>query len=146
MMLKYLVTLFISIVMLPSCKSLKETNVESPVNICESMTFNNTPFSEIETDYYSVDSVYIENNCLVIWANYGGGCGDASFKLYYSDKVMESSPPKTNLFLQLKDQDHCRAIVQQKLYFNLSFFDNYANEDGITLRLSGLDKSVFYRN
>jgi protein involved in sex pheromone biosynthesis len=146
MKLKWLVIISVCVMMISSCHSSKKTAAvtESP-NECESMTFNKSALSNIQTDYYSVDSMYIENDCLVIWVNYSGGCGDADFTLYYSDRVMESMPPKSNLLLQLVDQDDCRAIVEQKLYFNLSFFDNYAIQDGINLRLSGIGKTVLYK-
>ena len=109
------------------------------------MTFTDQPFTEIETDYYQVDSVFITGNCLNIWATYSGGCGDSEFTLFYNNLIMESMPPKANLMLKFSDQDNCRAIVQQKLTYNISFFDDYAKEDGIRLRLAGVGKTVLYK-
>lgn len=124
-------------------KKTTKTNVEAD-DVCESMVFTDQPVNNISTDYYTIDTLFITDNCLNIWVSYSGGCGDADFKLYYSKRVLESMPPKTNLLLQLTDNDPCRAIVQQKLFFNLSFFDEYANKDGIRLKFAGSDKSVMY--
>ena len=136
------------IILLVSCKSSRKA-AENNINIdnfCESMTYNSSAVDNISTDYYSIDTLFIDNNCLNIWVSYVGGCGDSDFKLYYSDIVYESMPPTTNLLLQLNDNDPCKAIVQQKLYYNLSFFDEYKQNNGILLKLSGIDKSVLYTN
>ncbi len=129
-----------------SCSTSKKTaqNKDKEEDICESMTFNTRPVNNISTDYYTIDSLFIIDNCLNIWASFSGGCSAFEFKLFYSNRVMESMPPKTSLLLQLTDNDPCRAIVQQKLFFNLSFFDEYLNKNGIILKLAGTDKSVSY--
>ncbi len=136
------VTVFIS-----SCKTSKKVIQlgDGAKDICESMTFNNRPVNNIVTDHYTIDSLFITDNCLNVWASFSGGCGAFEFKLFYSNNVIESMPPETSLLLQLTDNDPCRAIVQQKLFFNLSFFDEYLNENGIILKLAGSDKSVLYK-
>ena len=129
-----------------SCHTVKKiVKIEEAVEVCESMTYTNQQFSDIVSDYYSLDTIFVVNNCLNIWVSYSGGCGDAEFELYYTNKVMESMPPKSNLLLQLIDNDDCRAIVQQKLFYNLNFFEEYAKKDGITLRFAGIGESVFYK-
>ena len=136
-----------SIILINSCNTSKKAAQTKNIveDICESMTYNENPVDNISTDYYSIDSLFITNDCLNIWVSYGGGCGDADFKLFYSNRVMTSMPPKTNLLLQLTDNDPCRAIVQQKLFFNLSFFEEDANKDGILLNLVGSKKSIMYK-
>jgi len=131
-----------------SCHTVKKTaSIEdAPLDVCESMTYTDQQFSNIHSDYYSLDTVFVVNNCLNIWISYSGGCGDSEFSLYYTNKVMESMPPKSNLLLQLIDNDDCRAIVQQKLFYNLNFFEEYAKKEGITLRFAGIGESVFYKN
>ena len=139
--------LLLTIIILTSCHSAKETTniVDETPNICESMTYNNQAVDNISTDYYSIDTLFINNNCLNIWVSYGGGCGDADFKLYYSNNIDKSNQPKTSLLLQLIDNDPCRAIVQQKLFYNLSFFDGYAEKDGILLEFAGSNNSLMYK-
>lgn len=142
-----IITLVLTALLLNSCHtSKKATDAESNMVVfCESMTYNSQPVNNISTDYYTIDTLFIVDNCLNIWVSYGGGCGDADFTLYYTNRVMESMPPKTSLLLQLTDNDPCRAIVRQKLFYNLSFFEEYANRDGILLKLSGKGESVLYK-
>jgi len=145
--MKSLLTITLSIFLLSSCNTSKkiEQPQEANFEFCESMTYNTTSVSNIATDYYKVDTVFITNNCINIWVSYSGGCGDADFTLYFTDIIKESVPPKTNLRLQLLDNDPCRSIVQQKLYYNLNFFDSYAINDGIIFQLVGSDMSVLYK-
>lgn len=141
------ISLVLVITLCNSCSSSKKSaqNKDKAEEICEAMTYNSRPVNNIATDHYTIDSLFIIGNCLNIWASFSGGCGAFEFKLLYSNKVMESMPPKTNLLLQLTDNDPCRAIVQQKLFFNLSFFDEYADKDGILLNLAGTEKCVLYK-
>ena len=138
----------ISIILISSCNtSKKATRIKDATeDICQSMTYNESPIDKISTDYYSIDSLFITDDCLNIWVSYGGGCGDADFKLYYSGRVMKSMPPQTSLLLQLIDNDPCRAIVQQKLFFNLSFFEEDASKSGILLNLVNSERSIMYKN
>ena len=135
------------VLFLASCNTSK--NVVQQENImneeCEAMTYNKSPVSNISSDYYQIDTLFIADNCLNIWVSYGGGCGISSFSLYYNDKIQKSEPPTTILRLQVTDEDPCKATVQQKLYYNLSFFDEYYDQDGILLELSGSKKSVLYK-
>ena len=146
-MKNFLFTIFtLTIILLASCNTSKKVanNIDSTDNFCEAMTFNSTTVDNISTDYYSIDTLFIENDCLNIWVSYSGGCGDSDFKLYFSNIVNHSDIPRTSLLLQLINNDPCQAIVQQKLYYNLSFFDEYKLNTGILLELSGTDKSVMY--
>lgn len=143
-----IISLVFSIVFISSCNTSKKVSQtgDGIVDICESMTFNNRPVNNISTDYYTIDSLFITDNCLNIWVSYSGGCGDSEFKLLYSNKILESIPPKTSLLLHLTDNDPCRAIVQQKLFFNLNFFEEYADKDGIILKLAGTEQYIIYNN
>lgn len=131
-----------------SCKSTIKTSqqkADEPNITCEAILFTEDAYTELETDYYQVDSVFITGSCLNIWVTYSGGCGDSEFKLYYNNLIMQSMPPKANLLLQFTDNDNCRAVVQQKLYYDISFFDEYAENEGINLRLAGIGKPVTYK-
>jgi hypothetical protein len=146
-MYKLTTIILLTTLLVTSCRTSKKIEIPQAKidDICESMIFNISSVNNISSDYYTVDTIFIANDCLNIWVSYSGGCGDADFSLYYNDNIQESMPPKTSLRLQLADNDPCRAIVQQKLYYNLSFFDDYANKNGILLVLSGNDKSVLYK-
>ncbi len=132
-----------------SCKSTIKSSqkkaVDNSVETCEAISFTELSYTELETDYYQVDSVFIIDNCLNIWVSYSGGCGDSEFNLYFNNLIMESMPPKANLLLQFKDEDNCRAVVQQKLYYDISFFEEYASNEGINIRLAGIGKPVLFK-
>ncbi len=139
--------IIIALFILASCNSSKNTVQQANIIVeeCESMSYNKSPVGNISSDYYQIDSLFIAHNCLNVWVSYSGGCGDVSFNLFYTDKLQKSTPAKTILRLQLTDNDPCKATVQQKLYYNISFFDEYANIDGITFELAGSNKSVEYK-
>ncbi len=145
--MKRITIIIIAIFIFASCNTSKNTvqQINYIDEECEAMTYNKSPVSNISSDYYQVDTLFIANNCLNIWVSYGGGCGISSFNLYYNDKVQNSVPPKTILRFQITDEDPCKATVQQKLYYNLSFFDDYYNQDGILFELSESKKSVLYK-
>ncbi len=146
---KYLILITCIVVLFSACKSPKHIDNTSQNNIddnqCISMIFTDKPYSEIESDYYQVDSVFIESNCMNIWVTYSGGCGDSEFILYYNNLIMNSMPPKANILLVFKDYDDCRAEVQEKLKFNVSFFDDHLKNGGINIRLAGIGKSILYK-
>ena len=147
MKLHFNILIVLIFAILASCNSSKKVSAvdDNIIDVCESMTFSDQFFDKVPSDYYSLDTMFLVDNCLVIWVSYSGGCGDANFKLLYSDKIIKTTPPRINLMLQLSDDDDCRAIVQQKLFYDVSFFEDYAEETGINLRLTGIGNTVFYK-
>jgi len=104
-MKKLLFALLIALITVSCGSSKKITKEENTITEpCEAIVFIDKPYTEIETDYYSLDSLFIENGCLNIWVSYGGGCGDAEFALYYNNIVLESFPPQANLIDQKTKQ------------------------------------------
>lgn len=148
MKIVFQIFVLVSILSVLSCKSLKKTpttNSEEP-ELCEPLSFMSSVYADMETDYYSIDSLFISGNCLNIWASYSGGCGNSEFKLLYDNKIIKSTPPSAILMLTLDDDDNCRAVVQQKLYYDLSFFEEEARDKGIVLKLAGIQKSLLFKS
>lgn len=141
--LTYVIVIITTLCVLSSCKSTKDVSINNTEpEKCEAMSFNKTSLSQIESDYYTIDTLFITNNCLNIWVSYSGGCGDAEFELFFTDEVLETHPLSTTLLLKLTDNDNCRAIVQQKLFYDLSFFKDYAFNNGIEILIG--DKKIMY--
>ncbi len=140
--------IFISVLLfLFSCHIHKEStkqNKKSKV-ACKSMLLLTEEVNAKESDLFDLDSLAISNNCLEVFVSYSGGCGEADFSLYHTNMVMHSMPPQTVLFLNFKDEDPCRAIIQDTLYFNLSNFDELASSGGIWLKLRDYDRRVLYK-
>lgn len=131
-----------------SCQSQKKAtdqDAEKPATVCQpllSMTEKTNPGT---SDYFIMDSLSINGNCLEVYVNYSGGCGGTEFKLYNSNRIKESLPPQTVLFLHFKDEDPCRGIVRDTLFYDLSPFEKFANNSGIWLKFKGNDKSILYK-
>lgn len=131
-----------------SCQSQKKTTEQQngeQINVCQPMFNLTEEVNPGPSDHFSIDSLSITRNCLEIFVNYGGGCGGAEFQLYNANRIKESLPPQTVLFLHLKDEDPCRSIVSDTLYFDLSPFNKFANNSGIWLKFKGFEESVLYK-
>lgn len=130
-----------------SCSSSKKVVENKQVDLleCQEMILLKEPLESLSFDHYYIDSVMINNQCLDFVVNYGGGCGEARFELYYGNELMESMPPKTVIYLSFEDIDPCRSIVTKKLSFNLSPFKKYADRGGIYFKIHGSDKSILYQ-
>ena len=115
-----------------------------PEENCMEMLFLEQPAKDLKSDFFEIDSLNINGNCLEIVVNYGGGCGDADFNLYYSDSITERMPPETKFYLVLKDDDPCRSIVHKKLKYSLEFYKDVAKNSGIYLHVSGKEEPVLY--
>jgi hypothetical protein len=98
----------------------------------------------LRIDPFEIDSLKIVDDRLEIFVNYSGGCGEANFDLYRTNRIMESMPPKTILYLAFTDDDPCRSIEIKKLTFDLEPFKRFADRGGIFLKISGTNKMAFY--
>jgi hypothetical protein len=146
-----MITLVVSGIFLLACKSQKETtrNVEPAVSDTtknvQQMVLLNQPQESIIRDPFEVHSFSVVGDKLEIFVSYGGGCGSVKFDLYYTQKVLNSMPPQTVLYLGFKDDDPCRAIETQKLEFSLEPFAEAAETGGIWLILGGSELRQLYK-
>ena len=128
-----------------SCHAQKEVGKhQKPKASCKPMALLTEEVNATESDPYQLDSLAVIDDCLEVFVSYSGGCGGAAFELYYTNRVMQSMPPQTVLHLHLKDDDPCRSIVRDTLYFDLSNFKELAKSGGIWLRLKDSDKRALY--
>jgi hypothetical protein len=102
------------------------------------------PVDSLRIDPYVIDSLKIIDDRLEIIVNYSGGCGEANFDLYRTNRILESMPPKTVLYLAFTDNDPCRSIETKRLIFDLEPFKRFADRGGIYLKISGTNKVAFY--
>jgi len=121
-----------------SCKGTKKVT-ESNGNINDSVNeivFSNKPLGSLKTDYFSIDSVSMDNQTLFVYVNYGGGCGDVKFEMFYTPQLMTVMPHRRNLALKLTDNDPCREIIQKKLAYDLLVFDKEARTGGVIININ----------
>lgn len=102
----------------------------------------------VDADLYNADSdpfelkdARLEGKNLMIDVEYGGGCGGADFTLAHNGIMTKSLPPQMTLKLHLTDNDHCRALVQKTLCYDISQL--YGGKTFI-VRLNGVDKTFRY--
>ena len=121
-----------------SCKGTKKVT-ESNGNTNDSVneiTLSNKPLDSLKTDYFSIDSVSMNNQMLFVYVNYGGGCGEVKFEMFYTPQLMTVMPHRRNLSLILTDNDPCREIIQKKLAYDLSVFNKEAETGGVIISIN----------
>jgi len=94
---------------------------------------------------FKIIAMNIEEDCLIIKVQYGGGCGDTNFKLLFDGVVTESLWPSLQLFLAMDDQDSCRALLVKELKFDLHCFKGFVTENGLNISIINHDKSINYQ-
>ena len=118
-----------------SCKGTKKMT-ESNNDTVNEIVLSNKPLDSLKTDYFSIDSVSINNQILFVYVNYSGGCGDVKFEMFYTPQIMTVMPHRRNLALKLTDNDPCREIIQKKLAYDLSVFDKEARTGGVIININ----------
>ncbi len=137
--MKKVASLILLLVYILSCDSVNQE--ESNCN--EEILIDSNLFANAPDDSFSFKSVEINQNCLTLSVEYGGGCGDVEFKLIDSDLVMESTPPQRNIRLSLNDRDYCKAMITKKLFFDLTPIQ--VVEGGkIILHLTDWEEQILY--
>jgi hypothetical protein len=98
------------------------------------------------TDPFEILSSEIKGDMLVLEVQYGGGCQEHDFTMTTNMMWMKSMPPQLNLYLEHENHDdNCRALITQKLAFDLSAC-RYNNGNVVVLIINGdRDKSKRYQ-
>ena len=128
-----------------ACKSSKKVSATDtkPKDTVKQLILYEKPMDSLTTDYYDIDSVAVEGQKLKVFVNYGGGCGEADFEMYYQPQKILVMPHRAYLFLKLTDNDPCRSIVTKELQFDLSVMDKEAKTGGIVLQLG--EEKILYK-
>ncbi len=100
-------------------------------------------YENAPSDVFTFKNVEIENNCLIVKIEYGGGCGKIELNLYDSGKVMESYPVQRNIRLSLKDEDYCKALITKEFSFDLTPI-KLGEHDKIILNLLDWNDRLIY--
>jgi len=75
----------------------------------------------LKNDHYGITNAFLWEDTLHISVTYGGGCKEHLFRLVWDGNLSKSNPPQITLHLLHDAQDdHCRALLQQELQFDLS--------------------------
>lgn len=90
-----------------------------------------------DSDAYGITNATIKGDSLFADISYSGGCGEASFNLYWNGAMMKSMPPQVNLWFHLDDKDDCEALVKKKMAFDISALLESNNE--VVVRLHNFE-------
>ncbi|MBV6483701.1 MAG: hypothetical protein KFKLKKLM_00153 [Flavobacteriales bacterium] len=96
--------------------SLVDFNVEK----CWSLT-KKFQVKEFKNFDFEISKIEIINNKLILYVDYGGGCGNVHLKLYIDDSYDLLNEPIINLFPEFIDHDSCKAIRYRKICFDVEF-------------------------
>ena len=94
-------------------------------------------------DGFLFDEVIIENDCIKLTIQYGGGCGDVEANLIDSEAISKCNPRQRDIRLAFKDNDSCEALITKEYIFDLSPI-RIDNVNKILLNLTGWDKQLEY--
>jgi len=101
-------------------------------------TYQNSP-----SDFLTINSLTLEGDCLKVNFSSSGCDGNSwEVKLVDSGLVQESSPPRRNIRLSLKNEELCEAFIRQELTFNVSNLQVEGNT--VLLRLVNSDDEITY--
>jgi hypothetical protein len=97
-----------------------------------------------------IESIRVDRDILTAEVQYGGGCGNAEFKLLGYSAFMESVPVQSALTISFRDEDSCEALISRTIQFNLRpLAEKYkkvyrTNSGTILLRIDNYQPLVTY--
>ena len=96
-----------------------------------------------DSESYSILDMDLVGNILQLNISYNGGCKDHEFELVGSSFITSATPPKRLIQLyHHKNDDDCRELVHEALFFDIS---DFAHKDAeITLQLQHFKESFPY--
>ncbi len=117
---KYYIAVVLLVVLTTGCQYTSITGVDTSEKDVKGLKIFSGVL-DFYTDPASIISAEIQKDILGLTVRYGGGCKDHDFELYWNGIFMESEPPQVLLQLSHNaNNDLCRALFTEKLFFNLS--------------------------
>ena len=110
----------------------------------DNVTLSSNLYTNGQSDIFSINSVEIVGNCLVV--NYSAsGCDGTtwSLDLVDSEAIMESAPPQRNLRLIFINNEACLAFLTAELSFDITDLQ-IENENSIVLNILNINESLSY--
>ncbi len=90
---------------------------------------------------FDLDSVSVTDNLLAIDLTYSGGCRPHYFWAFMTPSTFaEGTPREANIYIRHSDYDPCRAVITDRIYFNLStvkeaYFSEFGTVEPIKLNI-----------
>lgn len=115
-------------------------------SVCGKISICKCNLDTIQTNEYGIENAEIKNDTLILYVNYGGGCGKVNFELFTNNFFLEPTTQKTFFFLKLEDNDACKAFIHQKITFDLTPYKNMAKGNGLLISILRTDINLLYKN
>jgi len=95
-------------------------------------------------DRLSIGYIEVLGDYLAVDVSYSGGCEEHNIDLVTNGKFTATYPPEIELAIKHNaNQDYCRSIVDEKLYFNLEPI-RYNGTTRIVMRLNNNNRIYEY--
>jgi hypothetical protein len=138
------------------CKSKEKSTTNSHATASE--TDSKTPVRPVIIDPdvfigqkeidYSVKRWEIVGDKLTVDVQYGGGCRDHNWEMYFNGAILKSMPPQAILHLRhtvIDGPDPCRGMPMETLQFDLSSLKNVASGELVVKWGGDAQISAVYR-
>ncbi len=138
--------LFLFGILLSGCNKSQDVTIDSPLpSTCDTpVVVDADLYENAPADEFQFQSVIIDGSCLKVIVRYGGGCEEVVFQLIDASAIMESFPIQRNIRLSLEDNDQCKALITQELFYDLTSLQVEGNSK-IILNLQGFQGSLTYQ-
>lgn len=134
----FLYFLFCFVVIWSGCKNSQESGIPE-ICLIDSADFD---FQSIQADSFTIDTVFIRNDCIYLNVYYRGGCKDHGFDLYCTGPFIKTNPPGCDVFLSHdSNEDSCDINMSQSLEYDLTPLDKY-DEDKLILYIHSYDDQI----
>lgn len=80
---------------------------------------DNSAYQDGPDDPYFLREANIEDDCLYLRFQYGGGCREVDFDLVGAFQLGETAPLTRFVRVALDDDDNCEALITEEVTFNL---------------------------
>ncbi len=144
-MMKRLHLIVLILISISACLTMSCDDIHClPDTECPAIIENNTLYEQSPEDEYFLDTLWIEGDFMHIGVRYGGGCGEAFFKLITPGNLFQPQPPVVMVKLSLDDRDWCEALVYEELCYDLSLLQKW-DSNKVDIRLKGIDETWEYQ-
>lgn len=110
---------------------------------CKKTIVDNTTYSNIVNDEFTITDVTLVSNCIKITIEYGGGCGEAIVDLIAEEDIFESSPVQRNIQISFSDNDDCEALIKKEYHFSVTPL-RVENENTVQLNIENYPEPILF--
>ena len=111
--------IMVVVALLTGCRS-KDPSPNPVQGNCEPVVLTQD-LDQLQSDWFVIDSAYVQDNCLKIQVAYGGGGGgEVFFELHRSNQLFQSLPQQLPIRLTLVDRDFGKAMIYKEISFDLT--------------------------